>query len=93
MITGQAVIRLANFMALFDHALRGREMKNFNKAEIMAARELIVQHADKDLHAYVKMLNRLVITDTRVRESKRTQLWGCILEAATAESIPKKRRA
>lgn len=85
-----AIIRLANFMALYEHALRHREMNSFNRKEIGYARALIEAHAYMDVHEYVRMLNRLTIYDEDVRQAKRTQLWGCLLEAATAE-VPKTR--
>jgi hypothetical protein len=85
-----AILRLANFMALYDHALRGPEMRSFNSKEIGFARQLIEENAGLDIHAYVKHLNRLLIVDPDVRESRRLKLWSCILEAATAE-VQKKR--
>lgn len=84
--------RIERFLNLFFHPLRGREMLAFTRNEIRAACEIIILNSYSNANDYIKYLNGLDLRiDDDVRDSQAIKLWGCLLEAATAE-IPKRTR-
>lgn len=87
-----SLVRLVNFRSLESHALRYREFKGLSLTEIAFAEELIDLNSGLSVDDYIQKLNRLTITDERVRVKNRTKIWGLLLEAATAENQPIRRR-